>query len=581
MKITRLLFLGIVLILFNAVYLAAAIGPDTVFVRSNTAKPGDTLRVTVGINVASSGITGGMIIVMQIDSTLTAKLDTAAGWWTADTAYGKKIKSAPTISFDKVNGALSMVYYPVDVDSKVATLGKRGNLGVFKFHVASNTPEGMYSIKVASNGEGVQFVDDAGLLVGGKYPALDAPDIMVANIPDYNALQIGATLPALVGDTIKFPVKVENKDSIGSGSFTLDYPSDQLEFGNAVVAGVRGTGVNFTSTVTNVSSSVKRVTIAFSGSVITPGGLANLCQVYFGVKAYSAAGTVSIGSVALKNAAGGNLAAQASTVAATALGFFYGDTLTVDVQAGDFSVINTQERKVVIPVKLANRLPVSVVKFYIQPDPTKPAGILVAKKVNTTSRTTGWIISADTTGTGLVLAYAPSATATIPAGSGTIFTIEYDILRPLAPSLLPMNVAMTLLGVEVQSNTGAMGMQEVDGVVSLDSRVPNGGESVDPGATLPKAFALAQNSPNPFNPSTTISYQVPEDAGAGVQFSLNVYDLRGRLVKTLAEGFKAPGVYQAFWDGSSNNGQKVSSGVYFYRFASDRYNATRKMVMLK
>ena len=193
------------------------------------------------------------------------------------------------------------------------------------------------------------------------------------------------------------------------------------------------------------------------------------------------------------------------------------------------------------------------------------------------------IVTMDTTGaTGQVVAYAPTAAANIAAGSGTIFTIEYDILRPLSPSMLPLNVEMTLSCPEVYDAAGAVvGMQRLKGTVSLDSRVPNSGEGVDPGATLPKAFALAQNTPNPFNTSTTISYQVPEDAGAGGQFSLNVYDRRGRLVKTLAEGFKAPGVYQAFWDGTSNNGQKVSSGVYFYRFASDRYNATRKMVMLK
>ncbi len=586
MKITRLLFLGIVLILFNAVYLAAAL-PDTVYVRSNTAKPGDTLRVTVGINIKSSGVSGGLIIVLKVDSTLTALCDTSTGWWTADTAYGKKIKSAPIISFDKVSGVLSLVYYPVDLDSKVATLGSKGDLGTFKFHVASSTPEASYAITVADGGQGIQLVDDSGLLVGNDYPTLDAPDIMVANIPDYNALQLGATLPAMIGDTIMFPVKVENKDSIGSGSFTVDYPKSQLVFGSSVVAGPRGTGLNFTSAVTSVDANTSRLTVNFSGAAVPPGGLAALCQIYFGVtSASSTTGSATLANVSLKNMSGAALAVQAPTVSSTTLGFFFGDSLIVDVMSGDFSVLNVQQRKVTIPVRLVNRKAVSNLRFFVQPDPTKPKGILMLSKINTTNRTTGWIVSSaydSTTGASQVLAMpADLATGAMAPGSSAAFTLEFDILRPLAPGLLPMEVSMALKGVEVYDAAGpALGVQKVDGVVSLDSRVPNGGEDVNPGSSLPKAFALAQNSPNPFNPSTTISYQIPEDAGSGVRFTMNVYDLRGHLVKTLAEGFKAPGVYQVFWDGTSNSGQKVSSGVYFYRFSSDRYNATRKMVMLK
>ena len=100
------------------------------------------------------------------------------------------------------------------------------------------------------------------------------------------------------------------------------------------------------------------------------------------------------------------------------------------------------------------------------------------------------------------------------------------------------------------------------------------------GSTLPKAFALAQNMPNPFNPSTTISYQIPEGKGA-VEFTLNVYDLRGRLLRTLASGVKGAGSYTAYWDGTTNNGQQVGSGIDFYRFVSSEFTQTRKMVLLK
>jgi len=441
MKITRLLFLGIVLVLFNVVYLAAAALPDTVFVRSNTAKPGDTLRVTVAIDF-NSDKAGGVIAAFKIDSTLTALLDTVSGaWFSWDTAFGKKLVDgdpnglvsgalSALYSFDQPTGTINVTVFGVNVkglaSAAVGVINSdwKGDLAHLKFYVRPTAPEGIYNI-VTAGAEGVQiskwpFAD--GMFT--DYPVFSAPGIMVANIPDYNALQLGATLPALIGDTIMFPVKVENKDSIGSGSFALDYPSGMLEFGNAVVAGVRGTGLSFTTAVTTVSSSTKRLTVNFSGAAVPPGGLASICQVYFGViSTSSTTGSVTLGSVALKNMAGGALAAQAPTVATTSVGFFFGDSLSVDVAAGDFSVINAQQRKVIIPVKLVNSSAVSIIRFCIQPDPTKPAGILVAKKINTTNRTAGWVVAMDTTGTGQVVAYAPNNSSYIAAGSGAIFTI--------------------------------------------------------------------------------------------------------------------------------------------------------------
>ncbi|MFH1068656.1 MAG: cohesin domain-containing protein, partial [Candidatus Glassbacteria bacterium] len=97
---------------------------------------------------------------------------------------------------------------------------------------------------------------------------------------------------------------------------------------------------------------------------------------------------------------------------------------------------------------------------------------------------------------------------------------------------------------------------------------------------LPKAYALSQNSPNPFNPSTTIAYAVPDGAGA-VRVALAVYNLRGQKVVTLVDELKEAGEYKVTWDGINQGGQKVSSGVYFYRMTAGDYSAVRKMVILK
>ena len=98
--------------------------------------------------------------------------------------------------------------------------------------------------------------------------------------------------------------------------------------------------------------------------------------------------------------------------------------------------------------------------------------------------------------------------------------------------------------------------------------------------SLPKAFALSQNSPNPFNPSTTISYSIPDNSQE-LAVKLSVYNIRGQLVRTLVDDFQAPGTYNVNWDGTDAMGRQVSSGVYFYRLRAGDFSQTRKMLLVK
>jgi plastocyanin len=93
---------------------------------------------------------------------------------------------------------------------------------------------------------------------------------------------------------------------------------------------------------------------------------------------------------------------------------------------------------------------------------------------------------------------------------------------------------------------------------------------------LPSSFSLAQNFPNPFNPTTVIRFQVPGGEAAGSLVKLKVYDLIGREVATLAEGYRQPGVYEVRWDGT-----QVPSGSYVYRLQVGAATLTKKMVLLK
>jgi hypothetical protein len=89
--------------------------------------------------------------------------------------------------------------------------------------------------------------------------------------------------------------------------------------------------------------------------------------------------------------------------------------------------------------------------------------------------------------------------------------------------------------------------------------------------------SLAQNYPNPFNPSTTIKYSVKQNA----HVSLKIYNVAGQLVRTLVNSDMTAGAYTETWNGRSNSGNPVSSGVYFYKLVTKNYSMTKKMVVLK
>jgi hypothetical protein len=94
---------------------------------------------------------------------------------------------------------------------------------------------------------------------------------------------------------------------------------------------------------------------------------------------------------------------------------------------------------------------------------------------------------------------------------------------------------------------------------------------------LPLTYKLSQNYPNPFNPTTAIDFSVPRST----RVQIEIFNIRGERVATLADREYAAGSYTVAWDGNSETGSQVSTGVYFYRLLSDNFSDTRKMVYLK
>ena len=94
---------------------------------------------------------------------------------------------------------------------------------------------------------------------------------------------------------------------------------------------------------------------------------------------------------------------------------------------------------------------------------------------------------------------------------------------------------------------------------------------------IPKKFALYDNYPNPFNPSTQIAIDLPEDAYT----ELTIWNVMGQQVATVHSGNLNAGRHKITFNGRDATGNMLSSGMYIYRVIAGKYNATKKMTLMK
>ena len=123
------------------------------------------------------------------------------------------------------------------------------------------------------------------------------------------------------------------------------------------------------------------------------------------------------------------------------------------------------------------------------------------------------------------------------------------------------------------------GVREVFGPVSVVVN-ENNIHRQDAG-TIPETYSLSQNFPNPFNPSTSINFNLPATHDESTLVKLNIYDLQGRLIQTVFRGYMAAGSYQFTWNGKNAQGLRMASGVYIYSLETSAFNMSKKMMLVQ
>jgi hypothetical protein len=124
--------------------------------------------------------------------------------------------------------------------------------------------------------------------------------------------------------------------------------------------------------------------------------------------------------------------------------------------------------------------------------------------------------------------------------------------------------------VTIVSNDPANPTLEVEIQLTVDGDITAAGDA-------PRAFQLVGAVPNPFNPQTTIKYVLPE-AGS---VRLRLYDVQGRLVRTLVDGSRAAGANEVRWDGRDNTGRSMASGTYFARLEQGSQHSVKSLVLVR
>jgi hypothetical protein len=170
-------------------------------------------------------------------------------------------------------------------------------------------------------------------------------------------------------------------------------------------------------------------------------------------------------------------------------------------------------------------------------------------------------------------------TASAPTNEAWVFDLWTHAWTQLSPTGTAPSARWGATGIHDAANDRMLIFGGNDGVVRNDVWALNDLSDTATGArpATARAAVLHPNVPNPFNPSTTITYELP----AAGTVALRIHDVTGRLVRTLAHGTANAGTHTLQWDGRDDRGTRVSSGVYLLRLETTGAAQTRKLVLLK
>ena len=221
-----------------------------------------------------------------------------------------------------------------------------------------------------------------------------------------------------------------------------------------------------------------------------------------------------------------------------------------------------------IDIYLENYVPIYGISFNINIDQLSGVGLENISFQNGQggrAEESGWTVSLNNSG--FVVALSQGAGNAIQAGEGVFTQIEWNI-----EELPQVSGLINISDVEVSGYFGSELSFEVG-----SSRVVEENLDLSDIKNIPNHYALHDAYPNPFNPLTTINYDLPKDSFVRIC----IYDLMGRQIKTLVNENMMAGYRSINWNATNNLSQPVSAGLYIYTIQAGEFMKTKKMVLIK
>ncbi|TDF72514.1 T9SS-dependent choice-of-anchor J family protein, partial [Candidatus Syntrophosphaera thermopropionivorans] len=259
----------------------------------------------------------------------------------------------------------------------------------------------------------------------------------------------------------------------------------------------------------------------------------------------------------------------------------------VDVdQSGTWGIENVSFPNCFSPMAYIIFVPSATTPPISTPDVTHTGTKVAASFAATTPPNNDWLITPLLHRPAQITFWARSYVSTyglerFKVGVSTTGTNPSDFTIISGPNYIEAPVSWTEYTYEIegQPENAYIGIQCVSHdafIFLLDDVTVEATPLADPNVPV-LATELQGNYPNPFNPETTIRYSVKETSPVTIE----VYNLKGQLVRTLVNEVKIAGNYSVIWNGRDSHNQPVSSGVYFYKMNAGKYSSTKKMIMMK
>ena len=250
------------------------------------------------------------------------------------------------------------------------------------------------------------------------------------------------------------------------------------------------------------------------------------------------------------------LATAASTLAAEA-------TLIVGNANGALGSQNN-----ILRIYLKNDVPIHALQLAIAdiPDYLRPDSVW------TTERTQSFTVSGndDTTGAFNIILVSFDPQKVITPDSGAILNISYSV-DPGAAPFKSLDVIFYLPPTVYNRELGRIPVNTVSGVFTI------GETGVEDRPATPAQCRLYQNFPNPFNPGTLISFELPRPENA----RLSIYNMLGQHIRTLVNAELKAGQHDVVWNGLDQNGWPVAAGVYVYRLEAGTFIENKRMAYMR